>query len=476
MIFPTHSTIPQPTYQPPAFPRRLLNLLVVPALQLLNFSYTREKKPAAVLAAPTKTPVTHAAPTTAVSNSGVRQAVAGIEAHILAHAGEFKEDKLNRTSMDADDAPHKKRKRSIDNTDGQHVKRQAAMRNVRSQSSPDPINPDPARGEVCRPAQGPSKAQNNREEIFQGDLRPVGYRPRDQRISSQVINISSDEEEDARLTLARYRQRPVGGILPKDSHQDDIVVKSTEMHRRDLGVGLAHYQERLNDHTSYDIISTDFLHYRNNGKDPEGVPDLDRYREDYPQLVRDRSIDYTKPPQGHHAGHLHSPIWRGQTFSPLVCLAIIRVAQSNLPFVNFESALNHLINLGPMDPFPRLPTSSTFVDDVEYQPRPNDLPIKTVFVPHYYLDGRHALGFYVRLSSSHTTVVFTPSSDDDLYRLGLFDFQAVDRGSWEDTIIATNEGEWVGKEDTANWTSLLHWVSHSWVNRLFLTMGGQEDP
>ncbi|KAF2796302.1 hypothetical protein K505DRAFT_323401 [Melanomma pulvis-pyrius CBS 109.77] len=196
-----------------------------------------------------------------------------------------------------------------------------------------------------------------------------------------------------------------------------------------------------------------------------------------PAIQLDMSKDYTKPPKAHHAADITTAIYQGETCNPLVCLAIIRVAQANLPFINFSSALNHLTNLSPADPFPQLPKEPTFVDDIAHMPRAGDKIIKTLFIPGYYTDGRHALGYYVRLTKYKTSILFTPCTEANLQQLGLVATFEGDTGAWEDAVIATNKGTWKDKEDESfSWTILFNWVAVCWKDRLRLIMGGKESP
>ena len=307
-------------------------------------------------------------------------------------------------------------------------------------------------------------------------LRPSGYHLQPTLPSNEIIEISSDEEDNARLVWANYKQAPIGGIRPTDSHQDNIIVNSIEAPDYGSPAGASHYTDCLSKQDSYKNISVDFNNYRTNGKSLQALPDLDRYKDTYPSIDRDSTIDYTEHPKSHHPADNPWPIFRGSTKNPLVCLAIIRAAQLNLPTVNFDSALSHLTNLKPTDPFPQLPQDSKFVDDVAYEAHPEDEVIRIIFIPEYYVDGRHALGYHVRGSLEDPTLLFTPCTLGDITRLGLFKVLPDDDGSWETTVVAANEGHWYDKESLTSWNLLHDWVAVSWVEKVRLMQGGEEDP
>jgi hypothetical protein len=412
----------------------------------------------------------------------VKKAVADIEAKAEAE----EKSRSNRANNAPYGTPYNKRKRSGDDTRGQSTKRQVPPNNKRLSSNEwmkaqgprlqirMPPKPPPRRLKTNPSVQPVPRPQRKGEKAF---LRLAGYIPPQEDSSNKVIVISDDEEEDARLVWARYKEVPPSGILPTDSHQDDIVVNSIEVKQYGDSAGAAHYVECLSRQENYDRISTTFDEYRTNGRDIESLPDFDRYRNECPAIKREATLDYSKPPTGHISEDLTHPIYKGQTKNPLVCLAIIRIAQTNLPSINFNSALDHIHNIRPTDPFPQLPKNGLFADGVKYIPRADDSSIKTIFIPEYYQDGRHALGFYVRILPGVTSVLFTPCTDEDLNRHGLFKLAVDDdHGLWEETVVAVNDGKWFSKAEIAYWRPAFNWVSEYWASRLKLIMGGEEDP
>jgi hypothetical protein len=398
----------------------------------------------------------------------VEKALADIEAK--AEADE--KSKSNQVNTAAYGIPYKKRRRSDDDTQGQSVPRRIPLNNKRFSSN------ECAKDErsSLRTRMPPQPAPRPQQQDVNALLRPSSYIPSTEDSSNEVIIISDDEEVDARRVWARYKEVPPSGILPTDSHQDDVIVNSVEIKQYDELAGAAHYRECLRRLGNYDRISITFDEYRTNRRAIKSLPNFDRYRDEYPAIKREATIDYSKPPVGQAAEHLTHLIFKGQTKNPLVCLAIIRVAQTNLPFINFNSALDHIHNIRPTDPFPQLPRNG-FADDVTYHPRAGDSSIKIIFIPEYYKDDRHALGFYVRIRPGISSVLFTPCTYDDLDRHGLLKLAAdKDDGTWQEMVIAANDGQWYTKADIAYWNIAYNWVSDYWESRLKLILGGEEDP
>ncbi|KAF2254117.1 hypothetical protein BU26DRAFT_589320 [Trematosphaeria pertusa] len=182
----------------------------------------------------------------------------------------------------------------------------------------------------------------------------------------------------------------------------------------------------------------------------------------------DTKIDYSKAPKGLPVASFSYPIYKGVTYNPVIPLAIIRVAEKNLPSINFISALNHLPNLAPTDPYPELPTDDVdfLEDDTHHTRQLMDQPIRILFLPHYYNDGRHAIGFYTRKVPSRRlgSVLFTPCTDECLleYRL----LQRVSEGEeWEDCDFCVSGGSWVHNdvvEEYAEWKKLFMVVAKEW--------------
>jgi hypothetical protein len=68
----------------------------------------------------------------------------------------------------------------------------------------------------------------------------------------------------------------------------------------------------------------------------------------------------------------------------MVPLAIIRVAEKNLHFINFDSALTNLPNLRPCDDYPLWRDDINFIQrDIEHHRRSTHARIRVVFVPDY---------------------------------------------------------------------------------------------
>lgn len=135
------------------------------------------------------------------------------------------------------------------------------------------------------------------------------------------------------------------------------------------------------------------------------------------------------------------PIYRARTTNPAVFLAIIRIAEKNLPFINFDSAITHLPNRAvnaslPVLPFNNAPNrkwkgkeKAVFTDDLPYGKKKDDQLMTILFLPEFYKDGKHAVGYYdiapgrdksMRLEAENVVqLLFTPCDTEDLVRWGL---------------------------------------------------------
>jgi hypothetical protein len=181
---------------------------------------------------------------------------------------------------------------------------------------------------------------------------------------------------------------------PWDSHQDDIIVNSVEERQPAYRTGVAHYLHLLAQQKSYEHITTDFDDYRRNFTNAEDLPNYDDEEREDREWEQQEGIDYTVlpiPPATLSA--YSSTIYTAHTPNPAVFLAITRLAAHNLPFLDFSSSVSHLPNHSPAAPLPTL-EKELFCADVPYSKKASDTEMSILFLPSFYEDGRHALGFY----------------------------------------------------------------------------------
>ncbi|KAF2024445.1 hypothetical protein EK21DRAFT_117763 [Setomelanomma holmii] len=294
------------------------------------------------------------------------------------------------------------------------------------------------------------------------------------------------------------------GHYPWDDYQDDITVNSVEiapsLGRKKL-VGVEHYKDALSQAGSYKHITYDFEEYGNNGK---ALEDGSGGEEDEECEMLDGSgyegkvegIDYTLPPTPLSRDDYNKSIYLAQTRNPTVFLAIIRIAQRNLPFVDFTSAINHLPNLPLNVALPRL-QPGVFVEDntIEVQDsmeaKADDVNI--AFLPHFYTDNRHALGYFTLgpdpnpdfpMRKWTKTCLFTPCTMRDLARFDMVEWVArrvvnreSDMGIGDMDAIGSRQGRWLEKnvvEDWKEWLSCWKVVWNVWEWRVGLCRGREE--
>lgn len=282
---------------------------------------------------------------------------------------------------------------------------------------------------------------------------------------------------------------------PFDSHQDDIVVNSTELETLGYRRGVEHYRHQLTLRKTYECVTTDFAEDMkktipkdamtpfvsesqdaedgDGDKNADANPDNSKGKPDgrtYVQEVSDTVIDYTRlpKPRTSRPDYLEY-IYRATTTNPAVFLAILRVAERNLPFINFDSAITHLPNLLPNARLPAIPTLSAllsnpsesfkasksttttsgqpekkgkhrqpaFVEDTPQGKRKGDMEMTILFLPHLYEDGRHAIGYYALAPEADpdakqlnpedvVQILFTPCTISDLVEAGLLEWTPID--------------------------------------------------
>lgn len=328
----------------------------------------------------------------------------------------------------------------------------------------------------------------------QAQLRPVGYQPKPEAIvlSSDDKSASSSPEP---TRLPNYSKQQLerfntvsGGILPDDSHQDDIIVNSIETPNHGRLTGYRHYVQELKRHGTYHRIRTTFKQYSGRGRTAQHLARLDRHR------YLPRSTENLKPGINYdqftaipvHRRDNGNPIYHGGTYNPLIPLAIIRIAQKNIPFIDLRSALNHLPNIKPTDACPPLHVSihqghPDFVDESPHKRRKTDSCIRITYIPSYYSDGRHCIGYYIDDDSSQGQMLFTPCTRADLKEFGLvMEHNSVandgipDLDAWHYRRIAIVNGHWYQKENEY-WTMFWDFIDYTWRRRLKIMMGRYED-
>ncbi|KAI4923162.1 uncharacterized protein J4E92_007916 [Alternaria infectoria] len=287
---------------------------------------------------------------------------------------------------------------------------------------------------------------------------------------------------------------------PFDSHQDDIVVNTTELDTAPgFRRGIVDYRHKLTLKKTYNHITTDYAEDMkmtipkdavtplgsemfvdgdgdsDNDDDEDGDDDEDenssanadnpkskRDERTYVPEVSDTIIDYTKLPKPRcNRPNYVEYIYRAATTNPAVFLAILRVAERNLPFINFDSAITHLPNLLANARLPGIPALSAlspdttnpsasqnqpgekkanqpaFTEDTPHEKKETDIPMTILFLPNLYEDGRHALGYYALAPEADpdtkqlnpedvVQILFTPCGISDLVEARLLEWTAID--------------------------------------------------
>ncbi|KAH9873044.1 hypothetical protein J1614_005441 [Plenodomus biglobosus] len=271
---------------------------------------------------------------------------------------------------------------------------------------------------------------------------------------------------------------------PWDSHQNALVnsVELTGPQQRPTGV--AHYRQILEERRSYPKICIDFAkEYAH--EDGRGAPSDAMLDSDTSQCIRSNlyvpSMNYTACPAPPSARSDYSrEIYHVTTFNTAVCLAIIRIAEKNLPFIDFISATKHLPNLAPSDPLPTL-IVGTLAGDVPFSHLPTDVTITIAFLPEFYSDRRHALGYYVLLPSivdpskdRITTAVFTPCTTADLEDWDMVLYQEGKEGDGihHIDVVGVRGGRWLKPDIGEHWGHwrVVWWVLERWEKRVVKTL------
>ncbi|KNG50464.1 armadillo-like helical protein [Stemphylium lycopersici] len=272
--------------------------------------------------------------------------------------------------------------------------------------------------------------------------------------------------------------RPPPPSYPWDSHQDDVVVNTVENGQTAQRTGVSHYLHQLSFRDDYEHIGThpsedarrrkredgeaDVGAEQDRGEidDGEGVKqEFDENEDEDEDGDQDPRIDLTKAPipasfsPSSSKQQYTSKIYKGTTKDPAVFLAIARLVQCNLPYIDWTSALNHIPNLPPGVHAEDVPGRSyegkgkAKMRDVD-----DDENVTILFLPDLYHDGRHALGYYTtRPKTSNpqkrvlTRMLFSPCTSAQLQRYGLVTYAP------DDYAQIAGRGKGKGKERASEW-------------------------
>jgi hypothetical protein len=293
-------------------------------------------------------------------------------------------------------------------------------------------------------------------------LKPVGY------AAATPIKVISP-------AAVRYNQ----GLYPWDDYQDDIVVNSIEGDldqylSRSL-LGAEHYKTEISRRKDHMHPCVHFDEYRVIGQRAENPLYSDDSEYDDVQVKPEPRllIEDTHLPTPHR--HYDQAIYRASTTNPAVFLAIARIAQHNIPFLDFTSALDHLPNLAPSARLPKF-THGKFSADIPHKSKDTDITLVIAFLPDYYQDARHALGFFTlerdpNPNSSRVwarTCLCTPCTTQDLEDYGLVTWVGGKRGEKMEAV-GSREGAWLDSdvvEDWEDWRTCKLVVGDVWGKRV----------
>lgn len=256
--------------------------------------------------------------------------------------------------------------------------------------------------------------------------------------------------------------------------------------------GAQDYLHQLSLRKDYEQICTDFNEYRCRGSTKLGLSDIDDEEQDgieEEQHTHDTKTDYSKAPNPPSSYTTYGyKIYTCKTTNPAIFLAITRIAQRNLPFINFRSALNHLPNLIPTKRLPELQTEILTEDIAHEERRGSDRLVTVLFFPHFYHDGRDAVGYFVpsvparrfmydpRRPDFQDTeqMLFTPCIQAELetYELITFTNHSTDGREWIQSV-GVRDGRWIGIDFVEEWVEFREafgMVAVVWQKRLETTV------
>ncbi|KAL5390438.1 hypothetical protein PMIN02_007009 [Paraphaeosphaeria minitans] len=324
-----------------------------------------------------------------------------------------------------------------------------------------------------------------------------GLRPVQPSANHEVIYISSASPDGTDDVSPPPHMKPSGGIAPSDSLQDEPVNSIESASRsRNPRTGLEHYlyitKKKAKD---YAVVTGHFDSYRRATppNDPVGDPLPDVQPQTLNLGLQDPKYDYGQLPA--YDMQYAKSIYKAQTWNPLIALAIIRIAEKNLAFLDFDYTLAHLPNVGPRTFAPEFPhvedgQPMPFLDAAtRWMTEEGDQPITVVFLPEFYQDGRHALAFWTRKKSSGRlcSIVCTPCTTQELRAAGFLALVPAEHGlpedpspqqnladirQWSNFRIGVGGGDWLypGLErDLISWERAEHVVGFELELRVAIT-------
>lgn len=300
---------------------------------------------------------------------------------------------------------------------------------------------------------------------------------------------------EQKSTKVPQLNRPRGGRpavveLLFNTYQNTLIVNSVEEEsNRQRLAGMEHYRHMMNIN-GYDAKpSLDRVVGGDSGASQDDMSTSDIFDNDVePDTLTGSSTRGTQPALPASPSSYSQPIYSGTTHSPVVFFSILRIAQQNLPSLDLTSALNHLPNIHPGDSLPQLRLSAPgnlapvpFIDNNAPPQRSNDADISIAFLPTFYSDARHALGYFEVLPNTHNSkkvgvCLFTPCTEDDLRRYGLVEYLTgrEDEGVEGMSKVGASEGMWLDRdvvEEYEEWSLVWKVVSGVWKGRFDKTLG-----
>jgi hypothetical protein len=291
-------------------------------------------------------------------------------------------------------------------------------------------------------------------------LKPVGY----------ITPAPLDGPASSRYNL---------GLYPWDDYQDDIIVNSIEedhgQYPKPQLAGVEHYRAVISPRKDYKHICVHFDEYRRIGeraRDLSNIKDEDADRNIKPEPHLNIDDTHLPTPRDNYG----QPIYQASITNPAVFLAIARIAQKNICFLDLTSALDHLPNLPPDHPLPKLVKGKS-VYSIPHEAKDSDLHLTIAFLPNYYEDTRHALGFFHLENDTNPqrptrvwvrTCLFTPCTTADLEEHGLVDWVSGQRGG-KIEAVGSRDGAWLCAdvvEDWEDWKTCETVVGDVWRKRV----------
>ncbi|KZM19430.1 hypothetical protein ST47_g9416 [Ascochyta rabiei] len=276
----------------------------------------------------------------------------------------------------------------------------------------------------------------------------------------------------------------VSVVLRYEKHQDIIPVNSVENEEnRQQLTGVKHYLHMMSQLGLNAKPSLDHIDYRSLG----GAQDAtDTVFDETSSHIPPTTQPLPSPPSS--LPDYNQSIYFGTTQNPVVFLSILRIAQHNLPSLDLSSALNHLPNMHASDTLPRLHPSApgnlaplSFIDALPALPRTDKVKIHVAFLPAFYADARHSIGYFEILLSPRGAkkvgvCLFSPCAEEDLRRYGLVEYLQGrdDDGAEGMRRVGAGLGYWVTKdtvEEYEEWSLAWRIAQRVWEGRLKFARG-----